>query len=58
MLSVAVQHGGLRLAAVVRLVGMKYQAAAQAVKRFRQALGQDADRTRFVSKLKRLMSTN
>jgi len=54
---VAVRHGGLRLAEVVRPVGMKYQAAAQAVKRFGQALVHDAERTRFVSKLKRLMST-
>ena len=54
---VAVRYGGLRLAEVVRQVEMKYQAAAQAVKRFGQALADDPDRRQFVSKLKKLMST-
>jgi len=48
---VAVRHGGLRLAEVVRQVGMKYQAAAQGVKRFGQGLSADPDRKRFVLKL-------
>jgi len=51
---VAVRHGGLRLAEVVQQVGLKYQAAAQAVKRFGGALGEDLDRKRFVSRLKHL----
>jgi hypothetical protein len=53
---VAVRHGGLRLTEVVRQVGMRYQAAAQGVKRFGLALADDPDRKRFVSKLKRQMS--
>ena len=54
---VAVLHGGLRLAEVVRQVGMKYQAAAQAVKRFGQTLADDPERKRFVSKLRNELST-
>jgi hypothetical protein len=42
---------------VVRAVGMKYQAAAQAVKRFRQALTDHPDRKSFVSKLRYELST-
>ena len=53
---VAVCYGGLRLTEVVRQAGLKYQAAAQAVKRFRETLAEDADRRRFVSRLKRQMS--
>jgi putative transposase len=53
----AVRHGGLRLAEVVRQAGMKYQAAAQAVKRFGQEMAEDAERKRFVSKLKDEVST-
>jgi REP element-mobilizing transposase RayT len=53
---VAVRHGGLRLAEVVRQVGMRYQAAAQGVKRFGLALADDADRQRFISKLKHQLS--
>jgi REP element-mobilizing transposase RayT len=49
---VAVHHGGLRLAEVVQEVKMKYQAAAQAVKRFSQALADHPERQRFVSKLR------
>ncbi len=48
---VAVRHGGMRLAEVVRSVGLKYQAAAQAVKRFAQTLADDPERKRFVAKL-------
>jgi hypothetical protein len=54
---VAVRHGGMRLAEVVRPVGLKYQAAAQAVKRFAQALADDPERQRFVAKLRRALST-
>jgi putative transposase len=53
---VAVRHGGLRLAEVVRQVGVKYQAAAQAVKRFGKALAADPDRKRFVAKLRNEIS--
>jgi hypothetical protein len=53
---VAVRHGGLRLAEVVREAGMKYQAGAQGVKRFGVALADDPERKRFVSKLKRELS--
>jgi hypothetical protein len=50
---VAVRYGGYRLAEVVRaLAGLKYQAAAQAVRRFQAGLGKDAEKTRFVDKLK------
>ena len=54
---VAVHHGGLRLAEVVPQVGMKYQAAAQAVKRYGQALVNDPARKRFVAKLRHALST-
>jgi REP element-mobilizing transposase RayT len=54
---VAVRHGGLRLAEVVReLEGLRYQAAAQAVKRFALALAEDSGRRRFVSRLRRELS--
>ena len=54
---VATRHGGLRLAEVVREVGVKYQAAAQAVKRFGQALPDHPERKRFVVALRGNMST-
>ena len=42
---VAVRHGGIRLTEVVRAVkGIRYQAAAQAVKRFATSLEKDAAR--------------
>ena len=53
---VAVHHGGLRLAKVVRHVGLKYQAAAQAVKRYGQALVNNPARKRFVAKLGNALS--
>ena len=53
----ATRHGGLRLAEVVREVGVKYQAAAQAVKRFGQALSEDPERRRFLADLKLQLST-
>jgi putative transposase len=41
---IAVRHGGLRLAEVVRrMEGLKYQAAAQAVKRFGRAMTEDPE---------------
>lgn len=54
---VAVRHGGMRLAEVVGQVGMKYQAAAQAVKRFAQTLAEDPEHKRFVAKLRSELST-
>jgi len=54
---VAVHHGELRLAELVPQVGMKYQAAAQAVKRYGQALVNDPARKRFVAKLRHALST-
>lgn len=55
---VAVRHGGMRLAEVVqRLGGIRYQAAAQAVKRFARALEKDPARRRWVADLRRQLST-
>jgi putative transposase len=53
---VAVRHGGVRLTEVVREAGMKYQAGAQAVKRFGEALADDPERKRFVFELKSALS--
>ena len=54
---VAVRHGGMRLAEVVRAVkGIRYQAAAQAVKRFATSLEKDAARRKFVMELQRQLS--
>lgn len=54
----AVRHGGQRLAEVVaQMSGLKYQAAAQAVKRFGAALAQDAVKRRWLAELKRQLST-
>jgi hypothetical protein len=48
---------GLRLTEVVRVVeGLRYQAVAQAVKRFGAALGQDAACRKFVLQLRRHLS--
>ena len=53
----AVRHGGQRLAEVVAQVpGLKYQAVAQAVKRFGLALEKDAARRQFVTEMKRHLS--
>jgi putative transposase len=53
----AVRHGGQRLAEVVaQLGGLKYQAAAQAVKRFGEALARDAAKRRWLAELKRQLS--
>jgi len=40
-----------------QIPGLRYPAAAQAVKRFGAALEPDADRQRFMTKLQRHMST-
>ena len=54
---VALRHGGLRLAEVVQeLKRMKYQAAAQAMKRFAAVLDQDAARQKFVLQMRRQLS--
>ena len=53
----ASRHGGLRLAEVAREVGVKYQAAAQGVKRFAEALAHDSKRKRFLAEIKRQIST-
>jgi putative transposase len=54
----AVRHGRQRLAEVVRQMGgLRYQTAAQAVKRFGAALEKDPARQRFIADLKRQMST-
>lgn len=54
---VAVRHGGARLVEVVRAVkGLRYQAAAQAVKRFGVAMSADPARGRFVRQLRRELS--
>jgi putative transposase len=54
----AVRHGGQRLAEVVaQMGGLKYQAAAQAVKRFGLALARDAAKRRWLAELKRQLST-
>jgi hypothetical protein len=55
---VSVPHGRMRLAEVVRAVkGLRYQAAARAVKRFGEAIAQDPERRRFASKLAQQLST-
>jgi hypothetical protein len=51
---VAVRYGQQRLVDVVRLAGgMKYGAAAQAVRRFAAGLAKDADKVRFVANMRR-----
>jgi putative transposase len=58
VMHVAVRHGGMRLAEVVRACkGIRYQAAAQAVKRFATSLKNDPARRLFVTELKRHVST-
>ena len=47
---VAERYGGLRLAEVAQEMGIRYQAAAQAVKRFGQALAVDPKREPSVSR--------
>jgi hypothetical protein len=56
VLYVAVRHLGYRLAEVYRAVpGLKYQAAAQATKRFGRRLADDEERGRFVRQLRRAL---
>jgi hypothetical protein len=57
MLYVAVRHGVLRLAEVVRGVeGLRYQAAAQAVKRFAEALTRSPERRQLLLSVLRQLS--
>ena len=51
------RQGGLWLAEVAPEAGVKYQAAAQAVTRFGQALAGNAERKRLASVLRRNLST-
>jgi hypothetical protein len=54
----AVRHGGQRLAEVVaQMDELKYQAAAQAVKRFGAALARDGARRRWLAELRQTLST-
>jgi hypothetical protein len=54
---VAVRFGGLRLAEVLPSIpGLKYQAAAQGVKRFREQIPRNPDRSRFVEEMRRRLS--
>jgi hypothetical protein len=56
VLYTAVRHLGYRLAEVYRSVpGLQYPAAAQAVKRFGRMLADDAERERFVRRLRRAL---
>ncbi len=56
--TVAVHYGGIRLAEVVLgMKGLKYQAAAQAMKRFGERLANDPERRRFVLQMQRQLST-
>ncbi len=55
---VAVHDGGIRLAEVVRgMKGLRYQAAAPAMKRFGERLADDPERRRFVLQMQRQLST-
>lgn len=53
---VGMRYGRLRLVDIARHAGMKYQAAAQAVRRFKELLPDDVERERFVSELKHQIS--
>jgi len=56
VLYTAVRHLGYRLVEVYRgVTGLKYPAAAQAVKRFGRRLADDAGRERFVRQLRRAL---
>jgi REP element-mobilizing transposase RayT len=48
-----IRHGGLRLAEVISETGMKYEAAAQAAKRFERTAVKDPKRKMFLEQLKR-----
>jgi hypothetical protein len=57
VLYVATRHGGYRLAELLgELPGLKYQAAAQGVRRFRHGLRDDRAKERFVNRLKKQLS--
>ena len=57
LMYVAVRYGGLRLTEIVERTGMKYQAAAQAVKRFGNGLAGNREQRRFVEEFRKQMST-
>ena len=58
VLYVATRYGGYRLAELMgELPEMKYQAAAQGVRRFRLGLKDDPAKERFVNRLKKQLST-
>ena len=58
VLYVATRHGGYRLAELLsELPEIKYQAAAQGIRRFRLGLKDDPAKERFVSRLRKQMST-
>jgi hypothetical protein len=50
----AVRHGGWRLVEVLREIGpgLKYQAAAQGAKRFKDGVEQDLEKAQFLKKMK------
>jgi REP element-mobilizing transposase RayT len=55
---VATRYGGYRLAEILRVLpGVKYQAAAQGVRRFLTGLKQDTAKARLVDKLRKQLST-
>jgi hypothetical protein len=57
VLHVATRYGGYRLVEVVREVpGLRYQAAAQGVRRFSRGLREDPARERFVGRLRKQLS--
>jgi endonuclease V-like protein UPF0215 family len=57
VMCVAVRDGEMQFTEAVRSVGLQYQAAAQAVKRFAQTLANKPEPLRFVARLKSEMST-
>ena len=51
LMHVAVRHGRMRLTEVAHRAGLSYPAAAQAVKRFADALPRDPKRRKFATDL-------
>jgi putative transposase len=57
VLYAATRYGGYRLAELINQVaGLRYQAAAQGVRRFRLGLGNDSAKERFLAKLRSKLS--
>ena len=57
LLHVATRHGGYRLAELLQEIpGLKYQAAAQGIRRFRLGLAADPAKARFVTRLQQELS--